>query len=191
MLRAICLVSALGLAGASADAQVLDQYSPYTNTGFNMSASSLNWQQEVVVGLAGPLVRVDLYVNNPGSCKFYITKGSPWQGGAANYSATFSSTVLGWVPFDVSASGLSFNPGDHFVLGFQCTDQGLGLTGSGQTPPNGGYAPGQLFLNQSSFVDGTYDIAFKTYVAVPAPGAFALLGVGLLPGLTRRRRPNR
>lgn len=183
---ALGIVLTLGLACA-ADAQTLDQYSPYTNTSFNMSASVLDWQQEVVVGLAGPLVRVELYVNGPGSCTFYINKGSPWQGDVADFTTTFSSAGTGWVPLDTSAAGLSFNPGDHFVLGFIGTDSGLGLTGSGETAPNGGYVPGRLYLNGANYANGSYDIAFKTYVVVPAPGAVAIVGLGLVPGLTRRR----
>jgi hypothetical protein len=182
----ISLVVALGLAGASAQGQTLDQSSPNTNATFNMAASSLNWQQEVAVGRSGPLVRVDLYVVQPGSCTFYLISGAPWQGGTAAYTTTFSSAATGWVSLNTTASGLAFNPGDHFVLGFIGTDNAVWLGGSGQTPPSGGYAPGQLLLNGAVHADGTWDVAFKTYV--PAPGVVALGAAGMLGGLARRRR---
>ncbi len=166
---------ALGLAWMMvclAGANTLDQYSPYTNTSFNMFTSSLHWQQEVVAGLPGPLVEVDLYVIAPGSCNFYITSGAPWQGGTPQWTTTFTSTTTGWVAVDTSAANLTFNPGDHFVLGFDGTDQALNLGGSYQ-PPDGAYPPGQLWLNQSLYVSGNFDVAFKTYVPEP-------VGVGLI-----------
>lgn len=182
--RLICSAFVLGLVVASAGAATLDQYSPYTNTSFNMLTPDLNWQQEVVVGLSGPLVQVDLYATAAGSCTFYITAGAPWQGGPANYTTTFTAPVTGWVSVDTTPAKLSFQPGDHFVLGFIGQNTLLNLGGSYQ-PPGGGYPPGNLFLNGINYADGGFDVAFKTYV--PEPASLALCALGVLAALARRR----
>ncbi len=171
----------IGLVACAASANTLDQFSPFTNTSFNMLTPSLHWQQEVVVGLPGPLVEVDLYVVAPGSCNFYITAGPPWQGGTPNWSTTFSAATTGWVAVDTTAAGLSFTPGQHFVLGFDGGGNSLNLGGS-YAPPNGGYPAGLLFLNAANYADGGFDIGFKTYV--PEPAGLALFAAVLL--LARR-----
>lgn len=178
----VALVS--GAAVASAGGAVLDQVSPYTNTSFNMLTSDMNWQQEVVVGLSGPLVQVDVYVTQAGSCTFYINTGAPWQGDPPDYSTTFVASGTGWQSIGVASAGLSFLPGDRFVLGFIGQNTLLNLGGS-WLPPGGEYVPGNLYLNGASFATGAYDVAFRTYV--PGPGTLALCAVGILAGLRRRR----
>ena len=172
------------LAG-SAGAATLDQYSPSTNTSFNMVNSFLDWQQEVVVGLSGPLVQVDLYAIAAGSCTFYINPGSPWQGDPPSFTTTFTAPAPGWWSVDTSAAGLAFQPGDHFVLGFIGMDAGLNLGGSWELP-SGGYPAGNLFLNGGNYADGGFDVAFKTYV--PEPAGFTIGAFGALCALALRRR---
>jgi hypothetical protein len=174
----------LVLLAEPAGAATLDQFSPYTNTSFNMINSFLDWQQEVVVGLSGPLVQVDLYAVAAGSCTFYITPGAPWQSGPPSFTTTFTAPSPGWWSVDTSSAGLAFQPGDHLVLGFIGLDAGLNLGGSWE-PPNGGYPPGNLFLSGANYADGAFDVAFKTYV--PEPAAFTICTFGALCALPRRR----
>ncbi len=152
-----------GLLAAMANAEVLDQESPPMSANFNMNASSLDWQQEVVVGVAGALVRIELNVNPIGSATLYLHAGAPWQGPPHPWTTTFSPSGNDWQSVDVRAANLSFNVGDHFVIGLQGTDQGLGLNGS-YVLPDGGYPAGRLFLLGNNFADGGWDIAFRTYM---------------------------
>ena len=78
----LVLIGVIFLAAVPANAQILDQVSPNMNASFNADATSLTWQQEVEVGLAGTLVQVEMYVNTPGSCQFFIcnTGQKDWDG---------------------------------------------------------------------------------------------------------------
>ncbi len=178
----VLVLSLVGVLTGMAGAQTLDQQSPFQAATFNMDAQSLSWQQEVVVGLAGPLVQVDVYVAQRGSCTFYINDGPPWQSDPPNWTTTFTANTLGWQSIDTSAAGVSFNPGDHFVLGFIGGGTGLWLGGS-YSPPLGGYPAGQLWLNNAFYSDGGWDVGFKTYVPEPAA-----LVVTALAALVLRRR---
>jgi len=172
------------IALAPANAQTLDQESPNMNASFNADASSLTWQQEVTVGLAGPLVQIELYVTTPGSCDVFINAGAPWQYDANDFETTLVADSVGWKTIDTSPAGLSFNPDDHFVIGIHGLDTGMWLGGS-YLPPEGGYDRGRLWLNEAIHDDTDWDIAFRTYV--PEPGTLALLSLGALAMVSRRR----
>lgn len=161
-MRKLCVMSVvLALAGA-ARAEVLDQSSPVFNTGFNGDASILTWQQEVRVGIAGQLTRVEIDINNPGSAFFFINVGSPWQTDANDFQATITASNTGTLSIDVSSANINLNVDDRFVIGIQGTDQGLGFTGSGFP---GLYNRGELWLNAQVYVGaGEFDIAFNTYM---------------------------
>lgn len=174
------VVLTLVVGTVSADTLDLDQVSPFffdeTEASFNMDAAGMVWQQEVVAGLAGNLAQVDFYVFAPGSCTLALAAGEPWQ---ATYvwSTTFAPTATGWVSLDTSAAGLSFSPGDHYVLDFINTSGGLCLGGSYQ-PGGGNYPAGRLFYNGYDY--GDWDVAFRTYVPEPSGVALAMLGAVLM-----------
>ena len=159
----LAVVGAIFLAAAPANAQILDQVSPYMNASFNADATSLNWQQEVVVGVAGTLVQVDMYVTTPGSCQFYINTGSPWQGDPHEFQTGLTSTTQGWVAIDTSSAGINLDVGDTFCIGILGGGTGMWLGGS-YDPPFGGYPQGELYINSNIQGDGGWDLAFQTYM---------------------------
>jgi hypothetical protein len=167
-----------------ANAQTLDQESPYVNASFNADYSGFVWQQEVTVGMPGPLVQIELYVTTPGSCEVFINAGAPWQYDDHDFVTTLVADSTGWKTIDTSSANLSFNPDDHFVIGFHGLDTGMWLGGSYQ-PPEGGYERGRLWINEAIHDETDWDIAFRTYV--PEPGTLALLSLGALAMVSRRR----
>jgi len=171
----------IALAPANAG-MILDQESPHTNTSFNADYSGFTWQQEVTVGLAGPLVAIELYVTGPGSTEVFLNVGSPWQYDAHDFVTTFSADSTGWALIDTSSVNLVFDVDDTFVIGIHGIDGGMWIGGSHP----GQYDRGELYLNTNVYVGpGEYDHAFRTYV--PEPGTLALLSLGALAMVSRRR----
>ena len=178
------------LSAASANALVLDQVSPTGAVSYNMNNSGLTWQQQVTVGLAGPLVQVDLRVQQAGTAQFFINTGTPWQSDTHDFVTTFTTGLnFAWVPIDTSSSGLNFNVGDKFVIGVKGTNGGMSLFGT-YANPGGGYAGGDLWLNNSLYSPsepGNYDLAFRTYI--PEPATVILFVAGGLALCARRSKP--
>ncbi|MCK4872678.1 MAG: hypothetical protein KAS72_08135 [Phycisphaerales bacterium] len=176
-------VGVLLAASAAVNADpILDQQAPFTNAIY-YSGTSLNWQQEIEVGLAGPLAGVELYAYTPGSAVLYINAGAPWQADDNDFEMTVSPSGIGWFFIDTSAANINFDVGDHFVIGIQGTAGGLKMGGSSP----GGYPEGALYLGGSAYGSpNQHDFGFRTYV-IPAPGSIVLLSL-LTPAVLRRRR---
>ena len=151
------------VAAVPASAQVLDQVSPYGGAGFNADATFLTWQQEVVVGLAGTLVEIELYVSTPGGCQVFINTGPPWQSDPHEFQTSISAASQGWFAIDTSSAGVTLDVGDRFVIGVIGGGNGMWLGGS-YDPPLGGYPQGELYLNQNIHGGGGWDLAFQTYM---------------------------
>lgn len=174
-------VIAFALCVAAVAGDVLDQESPvepfpFGNTGFNASADILVWQQEVTVGVAGRLSRIELFANSAGSATIGINLGAPWQTDANDFETTMlvgAGQVRTWVSIDMSASGLSFDVGDKFVIFIQGNNDGLGLIGS-SFAPNGSYTAGRLWVNLPApprpTSNGEADFGFRTFVDDSPPG---------------------
>jgi len=172
----------------SAQASVLDQNNPPLNVGLN---DSLEWQQQITVGIGGTLAGITLYTNS-GSDTATVNIGV----GPAFFLGTYSftTTVLigsGGTFIDTSSAGINLNPGDFFVIDVSGGPGCCNLAGS--TNP---YPGGDLFLDiGGNITDYTqlfgYSMAFQTYMgsSTPEPGSLILLGSGVLglAGVLRRR----
>jgi len=182
------LLSALVVATAPAD-MIVDQVSLNTDAGFGLSGS--NFQQDVVVGVAGLLSQVDVYVRSGvgGNATIYVQAGAPWISTPPTFTYALSVTTAGWVSIDTTAAGLSFEVGDHLVIGAMPPTSGtIATLGGSNLLPEGAYAPGRLYNNGGlAFSSPKYDMAFQTYMTpVPEPGMLALLGFAGLASLRRR-----
>lgn len=175
-------LAAAGVLATTAQAQVLDQVQDDVGASFNVE--SLNWQQEITVGLAGQLTQIDFFVSTPGAATFYVGEGAPWQVEPYGFVLDFATEDVGWHSIDVSAAGMEFEVGDGMALGFA----GIGSTlwiGGGYDDPDGPY-PGLLWVNGIVYPPTGWDLAFRTWV-VPGPGALVMIGLsGLM--MPRRRR---
>ncbi len=161
----------------------LDQQSDCTNAGYNGSASSLIWQQEVKTGVAGQLTSFDLNFNSPGTVHLWINVGAPWQYDANDFDTTITVSTLGWVNIDTSAANIVMGAEQSFVIGVQGNDTGAGLCGNAFP---GLYSRGQLWLNEAAFDGGeNWDFAFRTYMG---EGTASTMHIGDLDGGSRNAR---
>jgi hypothetical protein len=164
---------------SSAQTGVLDQSSPYPGTGwtvgYNGSASSLIWQQQVRTGIAGQLEGVTVHLNGSvGShIDVRIRAGDGWNTSAVVFQgvatkATASYNELSFV--DTTSANLNFAVNSTFVIELQGQDDGGGFIGNYTPPPGAAQYPEPLYLNgPQCYVDCHYRIAFETYVLVNTP----------------------
>lgn len=184
MKRMIVPLLAGWLVAGAHGAGTLDQVSPNTNSGLG---ASFDFQQDVVVGLAGQLTQVDVYVRSVGNAKISLWDGAPWQPGAAAFEFDLVGDATGWASIDTTAANLFFDVGDHFSIGVSPPVEGSGATlGANAVAPEGEYLPGRLYMNGDVFFGGQMDLAFQTYMTVPEPGSVSLLGLTGLALLRRR-----
>jgi hypothetical protein len=166
--------------------RILDQESDDLEAMFNVDVGSFKWEQEVTVGLAGPLVQVDLSVRLPGTAVILIYAGSPWRSGMYDFATVLTATDPGWVSIDTSSADLYFDVGDTFVISALGSGGGLWLGGGRVDRPGGSYERGELWFNKEFHSDGSWDIAFRTYV--PEPGTVMIFGLGAVVVVSKKRR---
>ena len=178
------LVLTLAAAPAMAQSGTLDQDSPATNAGFNFSASSLVWQQQVRVGVAGQLEGIRLFLTgNVGShIDIRVRVGDGWNVGPVVFSTGYDNTTGGVeMPFiDMTSANLNFAVGDTFVWEVQGDDTGMGGQGSYVPPPGTPEYPEFLFLNgPGCYSDCGWRLAFQTYMnGGGGPGTAVCFGDG-------------
>jgi MYXO-CTERM domain-containing protein len=102
-------------------------------------------------------------------------------GGGSMLAQGFASGMEGeWV--DVFWGEVAIDSGTTYYLDFSGNST-LGIAGSVNNP----YAGGEVYANPGYVQFADFDYAFRTYAAVPTPGALGLLGFAGIAA-TRRRR---
>jgi len=143
-----------------------DQVNPFINNTSLGAQPTDVWQQEVTVGTNGQLVGVDIWWHGGnGTLDFSINRGAAWQTDTPEFQATITLTRLGdWNFIDLSSAGLSFLPGEQFVIQWQnLSPTSLGGSNTDQ------YPTGDLYFNAGLHtVERLVDLAFRTYMA-PCP----------------------
>ena len=176
---------------ANAD-PILDQANPSTDT--LLCHGCVDWQQEVIVGVAGMLDGLDLFFSDsPVAGTLGIWVGSPWQLGTPLLSIEYAG-VTGAHFFDLSGAGISLLLGESFTFGITGDSVGDLLASYSRDGESGAYA-GDLFMSgdtPSCLFSCGMDLAFNSYMeplSIPEPGTFALFCLGLAGmGLSRRRK---
>ena len=164
----LVLVYSVCLSGPSAWATpTLDQESISGQVGAVLAGaggSIREIQQGVTAGLAGQLVKIELYCSaGVGSTTLFINRGSPWETDADDFTTTISATAQGWFSVDLTSAGLCFERRDPFVIGFLPT----GTDAWYLVVTIGGYAAGEMWQQIGSNPPGpkgNADLAFRTYV---------------------------
>lgn len=194
--------AAASMIGGASLAQngVLDQVSPYGNAIFNVDASFLIWQQQIRAGLDGALegIEVQFTQGDVGAeVNFRIRLGDAWSNGPVLYEETYIRSTGGpeFYFFDASGAGIELNAGETFVMELQGTDTGVWMNGSYVDPAVGPpLYPEPLYLNEASYSNGGWRLAFETYmiegggvsleVAGSCPGQLTASVSGATPGET-------
>jgi hypothetical protein len=185
----MCMAIAL-MAPAIGRAAVLDQVN---DTDLNMSygLNAFEWQQEIVAGMSGQLMGVELCgqtgTGAPAMTVYYAA-GAGWAAvpmHSTTVSAEYGSGPV-WMYADFAAANIQLTAGETFVIGV------VGPQHQGTSALNGTsqdkYAPGSLWLGGSLFAGSPdYDLAFRTYV-IPEPVTLVLLVTGGIGVIARRRR---
>ena len=175
MLAPTCAILLAAAAVAPAPAQILDQEQPLHPYSFNGDATWALWQQGITVGIAGPLVGIEIYVYEeggqpPGNAIVFVNAGAPGQSDPHDFDVYFDPSQPHWVYIDTSSANLDFDVNDEFVIGVQGTGEGFWFGGSSPSP-GGPYDRGALWSGGTIYQQGQYDMAFRTYV-----GEAAVLG---------------
>ena len=173
-------------AAALGQTGTLDQQSPMTNAGYNLNASSLTWQQQVRVGVAGQLEGFELTIQGNAGAQFNarVRVGDGWNTGAILFQNLFTKPNSGneIMFIDVTSANIMLNVNDTFVIETQGNDTGAGLVGSYVTPPGSPLYAENLYLNgPGCFADCGWRHGFNTYM-IEGGGGMTLDLSGNCPG---------
>jgi len=142
----------------------LDQTSPSPNTSFDAGTASRIWQQQIQVGLTGPLAGISITATGR-MAQFNIRV----RNGAAPSTqpvlfqqlVTVSATQPQFV--DMTASGITFTAGNLFVMEIQGNGTGALIMGDYVAPPGTPGYPQPLYRNGSAYPAG-FTLGFQTFV---------------------------
>lgn len=175
------------------------------STGFMTSRAP--WQQEILAGVTGQLVGLDVFMFGAGPLTVSVNVGSPLQTDPNDFTASILgiATTQTSQHLDLTSANIYLAAGDAYILSISGANQGFPPTvlalGTRDTLAGGLYA-GRLF-NSGSVYDqsngGRFDLGFRTYMRLPDPSATVtpeptslalagFAGVGMVIGAWRRRR---
>lgn len=168
-------------------------------TAGTLSIETDTWSQSITTGITGYLQGIEFQIDNhwsgfdPTVFDLSIFSGTNPTTGTAIFSQQITIAqddldVDGLYMWDVSSSNPFFNINDPYTFEFKALLTGISIAADYQDDGNG-YPGGELFKNGTALPLETSDIAFRTYVSpVPIPGAFWLLGTGLVGFVGLRRK---
>ncbi|GEM_PF-5855475 len=169
-MRVMATLAAMSLSAvALGQTGTLEQVSPMTNAGFNLGASSLQWQQQVKVGVAGQLEGFQLMIQGNAGAQFNarVRVGDGWNTGAILFDQLITKPNNGneLMFIDVTSANINLNVGETFVIETQGNDTGAGLVGSYVPPPGAPLYDQNLYLNgPGCFADCGWRHGFNTYM---------------------------
>lgn len=181
------------LAGSAFAQRSLDQVSDYHNSAYNAAIAGLVWEQEVQVGIGGPLAGFELSLNSylPNDhATVELVTGRVTQPGAVLWSGQVGPSrinVNDHVVVDMMPSGISFQAGDWFIIRILGDSQGMGFQGNAYWP-NDPY-PGDFYLDGNP-VGSTDNMGFRTWtwtgpsleVIGSCPGQITIVAARGTPG---------
>jgi hypothetical protein len=115
--------------------------------------------------------------------KLSIWDGAPDGGGVPVSGANGSAVAQPFSQVDIFWSPVSINPGQTYYLLIESAGNQL-ITDQYNFD---NYANGDVYYYGTNYSQFGYNLAFKTWYDVPAPGSAALLGLGGLFAARRRR----
>jgi len=177
---------------ALAQTGTIDQVSPYPPTppvqtaGFNGSTSSLIWQQQVRVGLAGQLEGFELHFNGSigSTIDARVRIGDGWNTTPVVFTTVVTNQTGNYdeIAFvNCTSANLQFVVGSTFVIELQGHDDGGGFLGSYAPPPLTPAYPEELYLDPGQpgcFADCHWRMAFTSFMngAPTAPVVYCTSG---------------
>ncbi len=184
---AACAATAALSGAAVGQTGTLDQSSPFSGASFNVDASFLVWQQQVISGLDGQLEGFELeFGQGPvgGEVDIQIRLGDAWVFDAPVWSGVYTRTISTGserVFFDTTSAGINLSAGDTYVIECFGRDQGVWLNGSYVAPPGEPLYEGDLWLLEAIQGDGGWRHGFNTYM-IEGGGGLSLEYSGSCPG---------
>ncbi len=186
MLMAVVAGGMLALVPIASAGPILDQNQPSGPTymaAFNQTdlAQSFQTQQSTMPTIgAGILLQAGVGTSDTVVIELWTTL--PNAGGSMLASGSAIGTQGDWVDVFWDGGGVLLDADTTYYLHFTGNTT-LGIAGDTSGP----YQFGHVFANPGFGEFTNFDYAFRTWVAVPAPGALALLGLAGLAGARRRR----
>ncbi len=188
--RALIRLSALtilGALGSAASADSVDQDNSNTNPGNGFANLNPNNDlRQTFIPTQSNISGASIYLGSywgDDTVSISIWNSDPYYGGSpvAGASGSQFGTHPGWV--DVSWSPVGITPGNTYYMLVQGTGPGVANFSNGYNS----YGNGTVYFQGTDYGQYGYDLAFKTWYAVPAPGSAAVLGLGGLVASRRRR----